>query len=374
MAQDSILLTGATGFVGMELLARFVERGDRDIYALVRAESDDEAQERLDPTLRLVGGERVRGSRVVAVAADIEQPRLGLGDERRRELAQQVSQIVHSAASVSFTLPLEDSRQINVEGTRHLLEFADEVAAQGGLDSFAYVSTAYVAGDHAGDFGEDSLDVGQSFRNAYEQSKYEAETLVREHTGSLPIQIFRPSIIVGERRTGWTASFNVLYSPLKAFVRGSLPVLPAKRGAPVDVVPVDYVADAIVAITQEPPRASGETFHLVSGRSATTVAGLAGRAARHLDRQPPRIVSPRVYRTLLHPVLKRSLSQRKRKGLERSEVFFPYFTMRVRFDDARSRARLAPRAISAPPLERYLDRLLDFARAADWGRRELPRR
>ena len=93
-----------------------------------------------------------------------------------------------------------------------------------------YISTAYVAGCHRGVFGEDDLDVGQRFRNAYEQSKFEAERLVRAAgAGGLPVTIARPSIVVGDRHSGWTASFNVLYSPLRALARGAYPILPARR-------------------------------------------------------------------------------------------------------------------------------------------------
>src|SRR5437763_10977260 len=133
-----------------------------------------------------------------------------------------------------------------------MLNFADEANARGGLARFAYVSTAYVAGTHPGEFHEDELAVGQDFRNAYEQSKFEAEQLVRARADRLPVQIFRPSIIVGERASGWTSSFNVLYTPLKAFARGRLPLLPADPEAPVDVVPVDYVADAIFTLASGP--------------------------------------------------------------------------------------------------------------------------
>ena len=371
----AVLITGTTGFLGMEVLARYAERGDRDVFAVVRADSDEKARERMRATMDTAGIPSGEGrDRVTAVRADIEADGLGLDPARRAELAERVSDVVHSAASVSFTLPLEESRRINVEGTRRMLGFAEEASDRGGLDRFAYVSTAYVAGTHPDEFHEDQLDVGQEFRNPYEQSKFEAERLVREHTDRLPVQVFRPSIIVGERESGWTASFNVLYSPLKAFVRGALPFLPADRDAPVDVVPVDYVADAIFTLANEPVRSSGETFHLVAGGGATTVGGLTERAASHLDQRPPRIVPPRLYRRLLHPLLVRTGSQARRRGLRRNEAFFPYFTMRVRFDDRGARSRLDRRGVRVPPVERYLGRLIDFARAADWGRRRLPRR
>ena len=365
----AVLITGATGFVGMEVMARYLERTDRDVYVLVRASDDAGADERVREVLSTIYADPdAYPGRVTAVAADIERSDLGLPPERRAELVARVSDVVHAAATVSFTLPLEESRTINVEGTRRMLELA--MAAQA---RFAYVSTAYVAGTHEGEFREDQFDVGQDFRNAYERSKFEAERLVREHAGRLPVQIFRPSIIVGERETGWTSSFNVLYEPLKAFARGALPALPANRSTRVDVVPVDWVADAIFALATGPVEAEAETFHLVSGRDATTVGTLIEIGARHFDRPPPRVLPPRLYRRVLHPVLVRVLKQRRRRALERTEAFFPYYTMRVQFDDRRTRERLDPHGISVGPVDSYLHKLIEFGKAADWGRRPVRR-
>ena len=240
--------------------------------------------------------------------------------------------------------------------------------------ALSYVSTAYVAGAHAGEFTEDDLDVGQDFRNPYERSKFEVEQMVRARRDRLPLQIFRPSIIVGEQATGWTASFNVLYAPLKAFARGALRVLPAHRSAPVDVVPVDYVADGIFELSNQPVADEAETFHLVAGPQATTVGRLVELSARYFDRRPPRLIAPAVYRRVLHPLLVRLGEERRRRALRRTEVFFPYLSMRVRYDDSRARERLEPAGIRVTPIERYLGRLISFAQEADWGRRPLNRR
>src|SRR4051812_18877087 len=263
---DGVLLTGATGFVGMALLARYLEGSDRPVYALVRAADDSRAGERMKDVLTDLFGEAkgAQEDRLVAVPGDVEAPGLGLAPEDREALAGRVRDIVHAAASVSFDLALDDSRRINVDGPRRMLELAELCQESGGLRSFSYISTAYVAGTHRGEFGEDQLDVGQRFRNPYERSKFEAERLVREYAGRLPLRIFRPSIVVGEEATGWTTSFNVLSTPLKAFARDLLPILPAKRRAPVDVVPVDYVADAVFALSDR--RVNGaETYNLVAG-------------------------------------------------------------------------------------------------------------
>jgi thioester reductase-like protein len=143
VTERPILLTGATGFVGMAVLARLLAAG-HEVHCLIRASDDAEADSRLRAVLQRV--EAPSTGRAVAIAGDLTAPRLGLGD-RHNELAGRVSTVIHSAASVAFDLPIEEARAINVEGTRRVLDFATAVP---GLRRVAYVSTAYVAGDRRG--------------------------------------------------------------------------------------------------------------------------------------------------------------------------------------------------------------------------------
>jgi thioester reductase-like protein len=362
VTERPILLTGATGFVGMAVLARLLAAG-HEVHCLIRASDDAEADSRLRVVLQRV--EAPSTGHAVAIAGDLTAPRLGLGD-RHDELAARVGTVIHSAASVSFDLPIEEARAINVEGTRRVLDFAGAVPD---LRRVAYVSTAYVAGNRRGTVYEDDRESG-TFRNSYERSKHEAEALVRSST--LPWTIARPSIVVGESTTGWTASFNVLYGPLRAFDAGAYPVLPARRRSPVDVVPVDYVADAVAALAHH-PEAEGGTFHLTAGANTSTVGEIMGLATGRFDRPAPRLVPPRAYRKLVHPLVLRRVTPSTRRLLERSEVYFPYFAMRLRFDDARSRALLAPMGIAPARLDDYFGRIIEFARAARWGKRPLDR-
>jgi thioester reductase-like protein len=376
-AGDGVLITGATGFLGMELMARYLERTDRPVYALIRAPDQKAANGRLRDTLTTVFGQPgAHDGRTHAVRGDVEKPDLGLDESTQRDLASRVTDIVHSAASVSFTEPLPVMRGINVEGTRRVLDFAERCRDRGGLHRFSHISTAFVAGTQEGDFRESVLDCGQSFHNPYEQSKFEAEKLVRERRGRLPVRVMRPSIIVGERGSGWTTSFNVLYGPLKGFARDGLTaLLPADPAAPVDVVPVDYVADAVFSLANEPPcRAeTPDTYHLVAGRHATTVGRLVTMSARFFGRREPIVIPMSMYQRVLHPMLMRSMRGARRRALRRSEVFFPYFASRTRFDDAQARAHLESAGLRVTPIERYYDRLLDFAVDTDFGRRRVGR-
>jgi thioester reductase-like protein len=366
--EGALLLTGATGFVGMEVLARFLERSDDHVVALVRAEDDDQAAARLRATLEDACLDAdAHADRVTALAGDLTAPRLGLGD-RWGQLAQRVGAIVHGAASVAFDLSLEESRRINVDGTRQMLELAHACPR---LERFTYVSTAYVAGDRRGTVYEDDPGGGR-FRNAYERTKHEAERLVAACREEMEVTIVRPSIVVGDHRTGWTAAFNVLYAPLRAFEAGVVPVVPARRRSPVDVVPVDYVADAVHALA-EAPEAAGQTFHVVAGERASTVGEIVDMAGDRFTSRQPRIVPPWLYHAVIERIVEKRAPASARRLLASNEVYFSYFAMRVRYDDARARAILEPRGITPAPLSTYFDRLMDYAQAARWGRRAVAR-
>ncbi len=366
--RGSVLLTGATGFVGMELLARYLERGRRRVITLVRAPNDAAARARIDAVLANLFGSRAEqhAPRVDALAGELTAPRLGLTQAQCAGLAEQVTAIVHSAASVSFTMPLTEARAINLEGTRRMLEFAELARERGGLERYGHVSTAYVAGTHAGRFAECDLDLGQEFRNSYEQSKFEAEQLVRAKEG-LPFTIMRPSIVVGDRRSGWTSAFNVLYWPLRAFARGLFTAVPAIPSAPVDVVSIDYVADAIYELCESAGDV-GETYHLTAGASASTIGEIAQLASRYFRRPLPRVLSP-----LEFAALEGAGSELQRSALEGSRAYFPYFSVGTVFDEAATRARLEPAGIRVSPLGDYLERLLDFATRSRWGKRPIAR-
>jgi thioester reductase-like protein len=356
VSRGAIVLTGATGFLGMEVLARLLEDDDREVVALIRARDTAAAEARLDGVLANLWHDPVPyRRRVRAVASDLTRPDLGLSAPARAELAEQAGTVLHCAASIAFDLPLEEARAINVDGTERVLELARAAREAGTLRRFVHVSTAYVSGRHDGVFREDDLDVGQSFRNTYEQTKHEAEHLVGAASDLAPA-IARPSIVMGEAATGWTPAFNVLYWPLRAFARGLFDVVPAKPDGRVDVVPVDYVADALVALVERPD--SG-VFNLVAGRDAVTVDELADLATSYFERPRPPFVEPG--------------QPGSAAADEHGAVYVPYFDMDVVFDDARARAVLDPAGVRAPRLADYFGTLMAYAERARWGKRPLVR-
>ena len=132
MKPPSVFLTGATGFVGTEVLARLLERGDRDVVALVRAPDREAAEARLEGVLATLWRDpSPYRARVRAVPGDVTRPGLGIDPAERAHLAEEVGAVLHCAASISFDLPLDEARAINVEGTREVIGFARECRSLG---------------------------------------------------------------------------------------------------------------------------------------------------------------------------------------------------------------------------------------------------
>ncbi|HWH93302.1 MAG TPA: SDR family oxidoreductase, partial [Baekduia sp.] len=353
---DAVLLTGVTGFVGTAIALRILERSDLHIFALVRAADARDAAQRVRAALADVAPPDLLdayAARCTALPADLLVDGLGLRHGDREELARRCDEVIHCAASVSFDLPLDAAREINAAGAARIAELATRVAARGdGLRRLVHVSTAYVAGERVGVFGEDDVTHGLPFRNTYEQTKHEAEQLLRAWSPELPLQVVRPSIVVGDRATGWTRSFNVLYWPLKMFARGRLPVVPAVADAPVDVVPVDYVAEAVIGLAGAPMG----TYHAVAGEHASTVAEVIDLAAARFGVPAPEIVDPLV----IEEALTQPMGEAQRRALEQARIFFPYFRLGVRFDDRWARGILEPAGVAAESLPGYFDTLIDY--------------
>jgi thioester reductase-like protein len=352
---ETVLLTGATGFVGMELLARILERDDADVICLIRAPSNEAAGARLAEVFARLYDEppAAAATRVSALAADVSAPALGLAPADRAALVGRVTSVVHCAAAISFDLPLEEARQVNTGGAVRMLELSGEIAQRGRLRRHLHVSTAYVAGRWRGRFRETDLDLGQGFRNTYEQSKFEGEQAIAAAADGLPIVVARPSIIVGDSGTGWTSAFNVIYWPMRAFSRGLMDEVWIDPDAVADIVPIDYVGRGLLALlTAE--HVEG-TVALVAGAAAPTNAELIELACRRFGREPPRIVADAASR------------------LQEAQLYAPYFGIEASLDDVRARELLGPLGLEPPPLRDYFATLIDFAERARWGKRSITR-
>jgi len=360
--EELILVTGATGFLGVQLVRELLERKPNATLALlIRNRAGQSGQQRADSFIPLA--ER---SRVQVFSGDVSQPNCGLDPAAYGRLLAETTRVIHSAATVRFDHSLDEARRINVEGTRQILDFAGSARR---LRSFAYVGTAYVAGERSDLVRENELAVGQGYRNTYEQTKAEAEALVQSRLGSLPGVILRPSIIVGDSRTGVTSSFKMMYWPLKIYARRLWRTVPGYPDAVLDIVPVDFVASSVAQLLFD-EAALGCTVHLCAGpRASATIQQVAHRAMEYFNGPEPRFVDPRFFFAVVRPLLFLSLWGRKRRVLRDGRAYRDYFTMRMQFDTSNAERLLQPAGVSPPPVLDYLDRLFHYCVASDWGRK-----
>ncbi len=360
--EELILVTGATGFLGVQLVRELLEAQPHARLALlIRDRADQSGQQRavsiVPPAER---------ARVDVYSGDVGHPNCGLDTAVYQRLCAETTRVIHSAATVRFDHSLEEARRINVEGTRRVLDFA---AGMSRLRSLAYVGTAYVAGERSDLVRENELNVGQGYRNTYEQTKAEAEALVRSRLSSLPGVILRPSIIVGDSRTGVTSSFKMMYWPLKIYARRLWRTVPGFPDAVLDVVPVDYVAASVARLLFD-EAARGSAVHLCAGpRGSATIQQIAQRAAEYFQVAEPRYVDPKLFFAAVRPLLFLALWGRKRRVLRDGRAYRDYFTMRMQFDTSNAERLLEPAGVRPPLVLDYLDRLFHYCVASEWGRK-----
>jgi thioester reductase-like protein len=362
-ADGDILLTGATGLVGGELLPRLLRAAPAaEVVCLVRARDDAALALRREALLVHARVPAADATRVRVARGDACEPDLGLGSAREA-LAKRVRSVVHAAASTRFDLELEAARRTNVAGSRHLLEFARASGAR-----LHHVSTAYVAGARSGVLRVRDADGTAGFHNTYETSKWEAEAALRLDV-DVRTTVYRPSIIVGDSKSGRTPHFRVLYEPFKWVIYGKTSVLPCRPDVRLDVVPVDYVADAIVALGAQ-ASSVGQTYHLSAGpERSSAIAELVALSEPIVNgwldaRAEPRVLVPRI---VSPEDATPDQAQLFALGAEVMRTHVPYMLAEQVFDDAETRAALAGSSLACPALRGYLARLLTYALERRFG-------
>lgn len=373
------LLTGATGALGQELMCQFLQnRPAREklvILARGKSKSGDKAvaaQRRVRTLLKHHFSDEdleTVSERVSVVDGDVTESRLGLDAATFAELASQVDSVLHCAAAVRFDQPIEEARQVNLEGTRQALELARQARRCGLEGRFDYVSTAYIAGKRQGVVSETELEHTRGFHNTYEQSKYEAEQLVRQYKDEIPVTVLRPSIIVGDSRTGETTSFKAFYWPIRVYATGQMRVLPGRKSSHIDLVPVDYVAAATLYLTSLSETIGG-CYHVTAGRDNTvTLREIIEATIDFFQVTPPPVINPTFLKLLEGRIGRRLLGEHIHKTLMLGKPYYPYLALKLEFDTSEADKFLKPANITAPRLTDFFNRLFSFCVESNWGKK-----
>ncbi|MEU9186130.1 SDR family oxidoreductase [Streptomyces sp. NPDC048484] len=284
----NVLVTGASGLVGAEVVARLVQAGHAVIAVLHSQPEIVRNNHRKLHTTAL--SSTLRPGTVATVRGDVTLPGLGLPAEVRARLLGCVERVVHTAAVTDFGRPPATYRKVNLQGTENVLRLAQDGVR--GPIPLIHVSTAYVCGERPGPIREDELDVGQVFGTDYEESKFKAEVLLQTAAaGGIPVSVIRPSIVTGAERTGRIREFNNIYTVLKIFTEGKVNAIPGHYEATLDLVPVDYVAEVVTQVTTRFEEAAGKTFHTV-GPAPHTLRDFSDVMAEYPSFHVPRYVPP----------------------------------------------------------------------------------
>jgi NAD(P)-dependent dehydrogenase (short-subunit alcohol dehydrogenase family) len=352
-------VTGATGFIGRFVVARLLTQdAESQVFALVRPGSEY----KLDAIRERLG---VDANRLVAIRGDLTRKLLGISKRDRDDLGGRIDHFFHLAAIYSLGVDEKSQRYANIEGTRNAMKVAESFKAS----CFHHVSSIAAAGLYEGCFTEDMFEEAGPLTNAYLQTKHESEALVRQEC-KLPFRIYRPSMVVGDSATGEMDKIDGPYYLFKLVQKlGDLiptwfPLINLEGGY-FNIVPVDFVADAMVHIAHQ-PNLDGQCFHLTAdrhyhlGELMNLIAGVADapKAPLQISQGVFDSVPGIIRRGARSPI--RLLMNQALESLDIPAEAMQFMTYPTTFDNSHAKAALADTRIEAPELEAYAQQLWDY--------------
>jgi thioester reductase-like protein len=361
----AIFLTGSTGYIGAHIAANLLSEHGASLNLLVRARDPHEAEERLWRSLQLHMGfpafYEFLQTRVRIFRGDLTGERFGLSTDDYDRLVHTTDSMIHCAASLNRKSE-KSCMNVNLRGTLEVLQLGMAVNHYHGLRRFSHVSTVAVAGKRQDEVvtEDKSIDWDRSDYDPYARTKKFCEHMIRQLLPEVPKTIFRPSIVLGDSRRAETTQFDMV----RAFVfLAGLPVLPLRSTDRVDVVNVDFVADAIATLHVK-EKTQFDTYHLSSGRESQTFRQLTESLAAAQDKRGP-IYLPFLQSPFTSSV--NALSNRKSaigRGAALMKVFMPYLTFNTVFDNTRVTTELGRRPV---PFLQYSYPLLKFSRETNFA-------
>ena len=356
----AIFLSGSTGYLGGYLAAGlFIEHRDR-LNLLVRAKTDQEAQERLWTSLQLhfefPEFLDYLNTRVRVFRGDLTSECFGLSDDEYHALVDTTDSLIHCAASLNRKSE-KQCLNVNLRGTLEVIQLARRAQNRHGLRRYSHVSTVAVAGKRQNEIvTEDaSIDWSRSDYDPYARTKKFCEHMAHQLLHDVPRTIFRPAIILGDSRRAETSQFDMV----QAFhVLAQMPVLPLRPQDRIDIVPANYVSKAVVTIHQKESPAHG-IYHLSSGTHSETYLEIT-EAISHAGGMLRPMFSPGLGRPFSRTVnWAANLPGAVGHGASLLKVFWPYLDWNTVFDNSRVVAELdeSPAKFSA-----YAYPLLKFSR------------
>jgi long-chain acyl-CoA synthetase len=356
----AILLTGSTGYIGAHIASNLLREHSDPLSLLVRAHDEQEARARLWRSLQLHMDfpqfAELLNSRIHIFLGDLTDSHFGLDRDDYQRLVRTTDSVIHCAASLNRRSE-KSCLNVNLRGTLEVIQLAMRARDDHGLRRFSHVSTVAVAGQRSNEVVQEdkAIDWTRSDYDPYARTKKFCEHMIRELLPDVPRTIFRPSIVLGDSRRPETNQFDMV----RAFVfLAGLPALPLRATDRIDIVPVNFVADAVAALHQK-EKPAHEIYHLSSGTSSETFVELTDALAKSQGKRGPVFV-PGLERPTSKMVNALAGRAGKIGGLATLlKVFLPYLVWNTVFDNTRVVNELGRRPA---PFSEYCFPLLQFSR------------
>jgi thioester reductase-like protein len=346
--RKTIFLTGFPGFIAERLVARLA-KNDVQFFLLVQKQFVEKAMAAIEQIAEKTGTPL---ENFALIEGDITQKNLGFADEDLETIRSETTDIFHLAAVYDLAVEKNPATRVNLEGTKHINDFARSVE---NLNRYNYISTCYVAGKRKGNILESELEHDAGFRNYYEETKYLAEREVESLKEELPVTIYRPSVVVGDSQTGETAKYDGIYYLIQ-YLRKAPNLLRfvnvGNKAVRLNLVPVDFVVEAI-AVLSDDEKAVGKTIAIADPYPLTT-AELFDAIANAMTKKkstftpPPKLVEWSLSQSFSPPIT----------GLPLHGV--PYFFLSQTYDTGVANELLASHGVTCPSFKDYVGNLLKF--------------
>lgn len=346
--RETIFVTGFPGFIASRLVEKLA-RSEVQFFLLVQPQFVEQSMAMVES----ISEETATPLECFSIIeGDIREPHLGASEEDLEAIRREVTTVFHFAAVYDLGIDKETALSVNLEGTRNVNELVGEIA---NLRRYNYISTCYVAGERQGRILETELEHSAGFKNFYEESKYLAELEVERLKDKLPITIFRPSVVVGDSKSGETAKYDGIYYLIQYLRKAPIILRVLNVGnkrVRLNLVPVDFVVDSLAALSDD-EEATGKTLAIADPDPLTTAelfdsiaVALTGRKSEFA---PSVALTKWFLNTSISPVI---------TGLPHYGV--PYFFIEQEYDTAEASKLLKKHGIECPRFSSYVENLIDF--------------
>lgn len=369
---DKLFITGGVGMVGREISSLLMKKTEADIYLLIHEQGSSSDKEKILSILSLPNKKEFR-ERLKIVRGDVAKPKLGMEKGDYQDLTDNITHIIHAAASTRFDLPIEEARKINVTGTKNVALLAKNCSR---IRQFGFLSTAYISGKRTGDIKEKELEHTAGFVNTYEQSKYEAEILLKDFSNDFPISIYRLSTVFGDSKTGKVSHFIAPHQAVRMMYLGLASMLPGTPDYSVDLISSDYTADAVFNLYWKNFKPN-QTFHITHGNRSFTLKEIIDESYKQLavvdpewslrNYPKPAIVSGDVFDLFMNsasaannPILQKTLNALNHFA---HQLLYP-----KKFDRSNLIAVLPDYEKRLPPIQDYYGKVIQYCIKTKWGK------